>query len=80
MMRIHFALGLTIGTLACQGAPRPAGQGLWGVYEQSLKGAKYIDLTHTITPSIPVWRGFGPIRAHTKKEASRPGRESGSSS
>jgi kynurenine formamidase len=31
---------------------------LWQVYEQSLKGAKYVDLTHTITPSIPVWKGF----------------------
>jgi kynurenine formamidase len=31
---------------------------LWSVYEQSLKGAKYVDLTHTITPYIPVWAGF----------------------
>ena len=31
---------------------------LWQVYEQSLKGAKYVDLTHTITPKIPVWAGF----------------------
>jgi hypothetical protein len=31
---------------------------LWGVYEQSLKGAKYVDLTHRITPKIPVWAGF----------------------
>jgi kynurenine formamidase len=34
--------------------------GLWELYYQSLKNAKYIDLTHTLTPSIPVWRGFGP--------------------
>jgi hypothetical protein len=33
---------------------------LWQVYEQSLKSAKYVDLTHTLTPSIPVWKGFGP--------------------
>jgi len=33
---------------------------LWQTYEQSLKKAKYIDLTHTITPEIPVWKGFGP--------------------
>jgi kynurenine formamidase len=33
---------------------------LWQVYQQSLKEAKYVDLTHTITPSIPVWAGFGP--------------------
>ena len=31
---------------------------LWRTYERALKGAKYVDLTHTITPSIPVWAGF----------------------
>jgi kynurenine formamidase len=35
---------------------------LWQVYEESLKTAKYVDLTHTITPSIPVWAGFGHSR------------------
>ncbi len=33
--------------------------GLWAIYAQSLEHAKYIDLTHTLTPSIPVWKGFG---------------------
>jgi kynurenine formamidase len=33
---------------------------LWSLYEQSLRKAKYVDLTHTISPSIPVWAGFGP--------------------
>lgn len=33
---------------------------LWQVYEQSFKGAKYVDLTHVVTPTIPVWAGFGP--------------------
>jgi kynurenine formamidase len=37
-----------------------AARGLWSIYDQSLKNAKYIDLTHTLTPSIPVWKGFGP--------------------
>ncbi len=31
---------------------------LWDVYALYFKGAKYVDLTHTITPSIPVWAGF----------------------
>ena len=35
---------------------------LWQVYDQSLKGAKYIDLTHTLTPSIPVWKGFAQAK------------------
>jgi hypothetical protein len=37
----------------------PVVPGLWEVYEQSLKSAKYVDLTHTLTPAIPVWKGFG---------------------
>ena len=32
--------------------------GLWKVYDDVLVHAKYVDLTHTITPAIPVWRGF----------------------
>ena len=35
---------------------------LWQLYDKSLKGAKYIDLTHTITPSIPVWKGFAAAK------------------
>jgi kynurenine formamidase len=42
-------------TAATSGSP-----GLWSVYDRSLKNAKYIDLTHTIGPAIPVWKGFGP--------------------
>jgi kynurenine formamidase len=44
---------------ATLGSPAAA-PGLWALYQQSLKSAKYIDLTHTITPTIPVWHGFGP--------------------
>ena len=35
-------------------------RGLWEVYDDALAGARYIDLTHDITPDIPVWKGFGP--------------------
>ncbi len=43
--------------------PQPStASGLWQVYDQFLKGAKYIDLTHTLTPSIPVWKGFAPAK------------------
>ena len=43
-----------------QVAPGDAPHSLWDVYAVYLKKAKYVDLTHTITPSIPVWAGFGP--------------------
>jgi len=32
--------------------------GLWRTYDEALRSARYIDLTHTLTPSIPVWSGF----------------------
>lgn len=31
---------------------------LWQLYEQNLKTAKYVDLTHAFNPKIPVWSGF----------------------
>jgi kynurenine formamidase len=36
------------------------GPSLWRLYDHTLREAKYVDLTHTITPTIPVWAGFGP--------------------
>lgn len=50
-----------MGARAAPPSTKATGQpGLWSLYEQTLKGAKYIDLTHTLTPTIPVWKGFGP--------------------
>jgi len=42
------------------GSAETSTPGLWSVYDRSLKSAKYIDLTHALAPSIPVWKGFGP--------------------
>lgn len=41
--------------------PRPVPP-LWQIYQQSLTKAKYVDLTHAIAPSIPVWSGFSPSK------------------
>ena len=51
------AASTALAATAAQAAQAP---GLWTVYDRALKGAKYIDLTHTIKPDIPVWSGFGP--------------------
>lgn len=52
------------GCAAKSDSPRLAKQptDLWQVYNDTLKSAKYVDLTHTITPAIPVWKGFGPSK------------------
>ena len=46
--------------LASPGAAGAAKPPLWRAYDDSLARARYVDLTHTITPKIPVWAGFGP--------------------
>jgi len=43
-----------------QGAGPASAIGLWAVYDASLRNARYIDLTHRVTPHIPGWKGFGP--------------------
>lgn len=70
--RWFVATATLILVVACSktpAAPVPASarpvsspQGLWALYQRELAHAKYIDLTHTLTPSIPVWKGFGPSR------------------
>ncbi|MGM0428367.1 MAG: cyclase family protein, partial [Thermodesulfobacteriota bacterium] len=32
---------------------------LWNIYDNVLKKAKYVDLTHAFSPTIAVWPGFG---------------------
>lgn len=59
-MKASMWVPMSLILTACAGPSEPPG--LWGVYDQSLKTAKYIDLTHTVTPTIPVWTGFGPSR------------------
>ena len=55
----RFILLFVSFSCACVSPSRDATPPLWRIYENALKGAKYVDLTHTITPSIPVWAGFG---------------------
>src|SRR3954468_20958182 len=62
------AAGLAVGAYAVggnQGTPAATAKAkttvdLWKTYQDAFKGAKYIDMTHTITPNMPVWKGFGP--------------------
>jgi kynurenine formamidase len=69
MLRVILLLSASLACLGACGARSSApararhdgdsGPALWRVYHDALAGAKYVDLTHTITPSIQVWPGFG---------------------
>jgi kynurenine formamidase len=56
---ILFSLVTCLSIHAAQPRREPP---LWQIYQQSFKKAKYVDLTHTIAPNIPVWTGFGPSK------------------
>jgi kynurenine formamidase len=63
LLSLAAAFGLEVQGCAAPEAVKTANSApLWQVYEDSLKSAKYVDLTHRITPHIPVWHGFGPSR------------------
>lgn len=52
----------------------PQSKDLWGVYNETLKQCKYVDLTHAFHPTQPVWPGFGQARF----EPTRAGADLGS--
>jgi kynurenine formamidase len=56
------AAAVTVVAATAGAAHATGSTGLWQVYEQALSKARYIDLTHDITPGIPVWKGFGPAK------------------
>jgi kynurenine formamidase len=57
---VGIAVAMAIVGMAAGPAAAQRGNGLWDVYNKGLRGAKYIDLSHRLTPQIPVWQGFGP--------------------
>lgn len=54
------ALAAIAVTLALPAAASAKQSDLWKAYNDTLSTSRYIDLTHTITPNQPVWKGFGP--------------------
>lgn len=53
-------LSFTVLLSSCAVSPAKNKVDMWQAYDQFFKNAKYVDLTHAISPSMPVWDGFGP--------------------
>jgi len=56
---VAIAVTVFLGSTVGASPGRTDSPQLWRIYDTYLRGAKYVDLTHTITPAIPVWSGFG---------------------
>jgi kynurenine formamidase len=62
MKRVSVLIVMIMVALPFLWAASPPGKGepdLWSIYQNLLKQAKYVDLTHAFHPNIPVWPGFG---------------------
>jgi kynurenine formamidase len=52
--------GVVAALVLCAAVPSVAEENpLWGIYTNTLKTAKYVDLTHAFEPVMAVWPGFG---------------------
>ena len=57
-----YAVGVSQNATPATAQSQGSSVDLWQTYTQVLKKARYIDLTHTLTPNQPVWKGFGPAK------------------
>jgi kynurenine formamidase len=55
-----YAAGTAQGERPAQAAQSAQPTSLWQLYTDVFSKAVYIDLTHTVAPTSPVWKGFGP--------------------
>ncbi len=58
MLQRFFILLMTMAAAPAMGENTK----LWDVYNNVLKKAKYVDLTHAFNPTISVWPGFGQAK------------------
>ena len=59
---LQLTWGFTLALVTQQNLLAQQTNDLWQIYKTTLRQAKYVDLTHTITPTIPVWKGFCPSK------------------
>jgi kynurenine formamidase len=60
--QVLFVLLVTLSVVGCASvspSTEESNPGLWNLYADVFKEAKYIDLTHAFEPVQPVWPGFG---------------------
>ena len=51
---------VALPTLGCAKSAAPAAEGLWHVWDAAFARARYVSLSHVLTPDAPLWKGFPP--------------------
>lgn len=55
---VSSAIGLPI--LGCSKPGAPASADLWSLWDTAFARARYVSLSHVLTPDAPIWKGFPP--------------------
>ncbi len=67
MSRRFYVVGAVVLLFGISVNVHGRGYPLWKVYNKYFVNAKYVDLTHDMTPTIPVWVGFGNAKFYPAK-------------
>jgi kynurenine formamidase len=52
--------GAVLPALGCARRAVPDAVGLWRAWDATFKRARYVSLSHVLTPDMPLWKGFPP--------------------
>ena len=65
MDRRHFfkltsiaAGGIALPALGCSRSTAPPTEGLWQLWDRAFSSARFVSLSHVLTPDAPLWKGF----------------------
>ncbi len=50
--------GVALPTVGCSKSATPAAAGLWHLWDEAFARARYVSLSHVLTPDAPLWKGF----------------------
>ena len=57
---IAFAGATVLPTIGCTKA-KSQSPGLWNVWDNAIARARFVSLSHVLTPDTPLWKGFPPV-------------------
>lgn len=51
---------IALPAIGCSKSAAPAAAGLWDVWDGAFAKARFVSLSHVLTPDAPLWKGFPP--------------------
>jgi kynurenine formamidase len=58
--------GVAFPAVGCSTSEPPGSRGLWRLWDEAFAGARFVSLSHVLTPGAPLWKGFPPGTAFAR--------------